>query len=182
MAYKDPIKEREYQRVYQRKWRAENRGKVSTYWKRFAEGHREYNLNRAREWNKANRDKRYTYDSKYSKTHREKRRLGAHNWYKRRSATSIVKQTIRRQKRRALEKKAIGYFCEGDIKMLFRQQAGCCAYCLEPIAYGQFHIDHVIPLSKGGTNWRRNLALTCATCNLSKGNKLGYTPSWVFPA
>lgn len=182
MAYKDPIKEREYQRAYQRKWRAENPKKVSTYWKHFAETHREYNLNRARQWNKANRDKRRIYDSKYSKAHREKRKLRARNWYKRRPVTSILKQTLRRQRRRALEKNVIGYFCEGDIKLLFRQQAGCCAYCLEPIQYGQFHVDHVIPLSKGGTNWRDNLALACPRCNIIKRDKLGWLPSWVFPA
>lgn len=43
-----------------------------------------------------------------------------------------------------------------------------CAYCDE----GNFeHIDHVIPLSKGGKHCLANLRPACAPCNLSKHNK-----------
>lgn len=34
------------------------------------------------------------------------------------------------------------------------------------------HIDHVIPRSRGGTDDMDNLAVSCAPCNLSKGDKL----------
>lgn len=33
-----------------------------------------------------------------------------------------------------------------------------------------FHIDHKIPLSKGGTNGEDNLQLLCGRCNMRKGN------------
>jgi 5-methylcytosine-specific restriction endonuclease McrA len=42
---------------------------------------------------------------------------------------------------------------------------GMCAYCL--VAPHE-HLDHVIPLSRGGTNWPANLRPSCARCNLSK--------------
>jgi 5-methylcytosine-specific restriction endonuclease McrA len=42
-----------------------------------------------------------------------------------------------------------------------------CAYC-----GGKFeHMDHVIPLSKGGPHCLANLRPSCAHCNLSKGSK-----------
>lgn len=44
-----------------------------------------------------------------------------------------------------------------------------CAYCDRSLAYGEIHIDHIIPLSKGGTNDFENLALSCKPCNLHKG-------------
>ena len=43
---------------------------------------------------------------------------------------------------------------------------GRCAYCGGP---GPFHIDHIIPWSRGGATTRDNLACACARCNLSKG-------------
>ncbi|MHA0335809.1 HNH endonuclease [Sphingomonas aquatilis] len=43
---------------------------------------------------------------------------------------------------------------------------GRCAYCGGP---GPFHIDHIIPWSRGGTTTRDNLACACVRCNLSKG-------------
>ena len=34
------------------------------------------------------------------------------------------------------------------------------------------HVDHIVPLSKGGTNLRQNLQLLCPACNLAKGAKV----------
>jgi len=47
---------------------------------------------------------------------------------------------------------------------------GICPYCSEPFEDG--HIDHIIPVSRGGTNDRVNLVYCCASCNLSKGDRL----------
>lgn len=46
---------------------------------------------------------------------------------------------------------------------------GICPYCGETFEDG--HIDHIIPVSKGGTNDRENLVYCCAHCNLSKRDK-----------
>jgi len=47
---------------------------------------------------------------------------------------------------------------------------GICPYCGKPFENG--HIDHIRPVSKGGTNNRENLVYCCAPCNLSKHDKL----------
>jgi 5-methylcytosine-specific restriction endonuclease McrA len=47
---------------------------------------------------------------------------------------------------------------------------GMCPYCGKQIATG--HFDHVIPLSRGGTNARENILWVCAQCNLQKRDKL----------
>lgn len=44
-----------------------------------------------------------------------------------------------------------------------------CAYC--GTTHGRFHIDHIVPRSKGGTNHPDNLTVACARCNLRKGAK-----------
>lgn len=73
-------------------------------------------------------------------------------------------------RRRALELGAEGTFTSEDIKWLFIDQEGFCAYCNYDIEDG-YHVDHVIPLSRGGNNSRGNIALACPSCNLRKGTK-----------
>jgi 5-methylcytosine-specific restriction endonuclease McrA len=34
-----------------------------------------------------------------------------------------------------------------------------------------YHVDHKQPVSRGGSNWPENLAVTCPTCNLRKSDK-----------
>lgn len=50
-----------------------------------------------------------------------------------------------------------------------RRWKGRCAYCGE--VADPFHVDHVVPISRGGTSSKRNLVLACEQCNLSKGTK-----------
>lgn len=45
-----------------------------------------------------------------------------------------------------------------------------CAYCPASIS-GGFHIDHMTPISRGGSGTWSNVALSCKMCNLSKGAK-----------
>ena len=77
---------------------------------------------------------------------------------------------VARHKRRALEKNAVGSFTAADIKAIFKDQRGKCAYCRKRLG-ADYHADHVTPLSKGGTNNRDNIQLTCDKCNLMKAAK-----------
>ena len=50
-----------------------------------------------------------------------------------------------------------------------------CAYCgtlLDFTAKGKVHLDHVIPLSKGGAHSITNVVWSCAHCNLLKSDKI----------
>jgi len=71
---------------------------------------------------------------------------------------------------RAQRRKAIGSHTSDDIKQLFQRQNGICAACSVSIADG-CHLDHIVPLKRGGTNNPDNLQLLCQPCNLSKGSK-----------
>lgn len=42
-----------------------------------------------------------------------------------------------------------------------------CAFCGDKA--GPFHLDHIIPKSRGGSGKKANLQWLCATCNISKG-------------
>lgn len=67
---------------------------------------------------------------------------------------------------------AEGIFTRADIEALFREQSGFCATpgCSSTISVNSpmTHIDHKIPVSRGGTNWPDNLQLLCRYCNCAK--------------
>lgn len=46
-----------------------------------------------------------------------------------------------------------------------------CYLCLVPIEFKKDHLEHKIPLSRGGTNIYENLAVACQKCNCMKHNK-----------
>ena len=56
---------------------------------------------------------------------------------------------------------------------LYKRARGKCALCGRIIPKTEATIDHVIPLSKGGTWDRWNLQLACRSCNGEKGDKYG---------
>lgn len=53
-----------------------------------------------------------------------------------------------------------------DLKSLF---GNICLWCgqRKPLT-----VDHVVPLSKGGTNWISNIQPLCKSCNSKKNNKI----------
>jgi 5-methylcytosine-specific restriction endonuclease McrA len=82
----------------------------------------------------------------------------------------------RGRKRRALKKSQLGLWDEDWFieRQLFIYQDGRCFYCREPINLfdrSSFHLEHVIPLSRGGLHCVSNVVLACPPCNLSKKNK-----------
>ena len=55
---------------------------------------------------------------------------------------------------------------------IFERDKKVCRHCLARIGFQhRWHVDHVVPVSKGGTNEEANLQLLCEACNMKKGNR-----------
>lgn len=74
------------------------------------------------------------------------------------------------QNKRARRQSRPGSHTAGDIKSLLKMQRSKCAVCRKDVSSG-YHVDHIVPLSNGGTNDKLNLQILCSHCNLSKHAK-----------
>jgi 5-methylcytosine-specific restriction endonuclease McrA len=73
--------------------------------------------------------------------------------------------TLRRSGRK------IGRLPRGTVRAQGETQAWRCFVCRADLASG-YHVDHWMPLAKGGAHEPGNIRLLCPTCNVRKGAKL----------
>ena len=88
----------------------------------------------------------------YRASHRAECRANEHNRY-------------------ARERNSPGHHTGADIASIRAGQGNRCFWCGEPLGV-HWHLDHYIPLSRGGSNWPENLDVACASCNLHKSNMM----------
>ena len=62
-----------------------------------------------------------------------------------------------------------------EIEQRVRSEAGDrCGYCLSPqhLVFGKLEIDHLVPVSRGGSDDEENLWLACRMCNNFKASQI----------
>lgn len=66
-------------------------------------------------------------------------------------------------------------YCNLNItkKSLYARDKATCQWCGKKLSMSDATIDHVFPLSRGGTNTWRNITLSCVRCNVEKGRLTG---------
>jgi len=72
-------------------------------------------------------------------------------------------------RRRARERGASGAYTWAEVTRKWMDIGKVCAYCRAPKDNDQIEPDHVVPLSRGGSNSITNVVPSCAPCNQSKG-------------
>jgi 5-methylcytosine-specific restriction endonuclease McrA len=68
-----------------------------------------------------------------------------------------------------------GFYSKADVAALYELQGGQCCWCGCPVinrmvnrtapSKDKYVIDHLIPVSRGGSNWWWNIVLACPHCN-----------------
>src|SRR3546814_7366163 len=107
-----------------------------------------------RRWREANPEKQKASEKRWQEENRELH----------------LKSKIKRQaKRRAQAVSSGGEFTAEDIDAMLAAQKKKCWYCGTKLT--AYHVDHRIPLARGGSNGPENLVIACPACNLSKDRK-----------
>lgn len=162
-------------------WKLDNPERYKASKKEYQEIHRQEISAKALERERKNPELGRKRKAKYKKIHADKVRT-AENKRRERDKERILlykKEYYESHKelwrlaavrRRATKAKADGYFTDEDVQKIYIAQSGKCSYCGIELN-GAYEIDHIEPLSRGGSNWPHNLCCACKPCNRSKFNR-----------
>jgi 5-methylcytosine-specific restriction endonuclease McrA len=170
----DPERAKAIGRNAMRAWRGENRDRHLANDRAWREANRETINAQRRERYDSDPDKFRAKVKRWRKRYPEKARDRFRVWCK----ANPDKTRVRHRNRRARKRNAEGRHAAEDIARIRVAQNDLCVFC-EIELHGKGHVDHKIPLARGGSNWPSNLQILCGSCNLSKGAKL--PDEMVFP-
>ncbi len=164
MPYKDLEEGKEYRKRYYlkniKRLRKQSRERASVNKYKKAEYDREYRLD--------NLDSIKHKKKMYREENKESIALKKKEWQK--TEAYKLYQRVYQHRRRAKVASA-GSFTKEDIEQMYKEQKGKCYYGGHISLEDGFHIEHMTPISRGGSNNIDNIALSCANCNFRKRTK-----------
>lgn len=138
-----------------------NRSEAIDYARRYRLENHEEVIFRMRRWRENNPEKAREAYSRWKLQNPEKARA----WKKNNpEAARAIVRNYRAKKR------AGGAHSASDVERIRSAQKGRCAICRGKLG-AKYHVDHIIPVSRGGSNLPRNLQILCQPCNLTKSGR-----------
>lgn len=95
-------------------------------------------------------------------------------YFRKHRAENPSRISANNRNRRAIKRSAEGKHSASDIRTILKNQRGLCANCETKLFRSgkkKYHVDHIMPLALGGSNWPANLQCLCPRCNLRKNDK-----------
>lgn len=139
-----------------------NRAKARRYY----EEHREHCCATVRDYAKRNPEKVRGHHRRGYERNREAFRDRACRWF----AEHPEQRRAYTRNRRARIKGLEGSHTGADVLAQYERQHGRCFWCGVKVG-DEYHADHVVPVSLGGSNGPENIVVSCPHCNVSKHNK-----------
>ena len=149
---------RDCRRVQHKAYYEKNRDKLAEYRQNTRERRREV----YRRWAEEHRAERQEYNKRW----REENPGYGREWREANPGKLRAYWLKHGAARRGME----GEVSEELVTQMVVDQGGLCAYC-EVSLEGNFEVDHMLPVSRGGGHDWTNLAITCRPCNRSKSTK-----------
>lgn len=162
------LKNKEKIDEYRKKWVKEHWKELLEYKKQWRLKHHEADLERKRKWRKENPQYHTEYMRNRYNTDEEFREKMKKESLKNRKK-NILKHYVREHQYRAKRKNAKGNFTIDEWQEILNKNNNKCVICG---SFEHLSIDHIIPITKGGTNYASNLQPLCRGCNSRKGNKI----------
>lgn len=174
-----------------RKYREEHPEEMKALKKKWREEHSEEIKEWFREWYKEHSEEAKANGMKWRENHLEESKALQKEWYKRNSERVKAKsgkyqktEKGRRVRRaitanvRANKNMITDKITTKDIESIEKSNIRkygklTCEFCKTPIAEtGEaYHADHKTPYSRGGSNLKRNIHISCGKCNRKKNDK-----------
>jgi 5-methylcytosine-specific restriction endonuclease McrA len=170
---------KEHVRSSRRAWLAANKDHTRTYARERARANPEQNRARVLAWQRENKEKVNAKSRAWQRSHREqvkaaglRYRLANPEKEKARAKAWLAANPdiarARTHRRRALLKTTPGSFTPQEWADRLAEYGGVCPCCKQE---AELTVDHIVPVSKGGTNWIWNLQPLCLGCNVAKSNR-----------
>ncbi len=129
------------------KWRKENPHKTRQYTKAWYQRNPVKNKEKeARRWQE-NKDELAAKNKKWRENNKDVLTAYSHNYVSQKKNRGTLSRDIK--------------------SVLYQKQKGKCVCCGQPLGK-DYHLDHIFPLSKGGSNTDDNVQLLRKECNLQK--------------
>lgn len=148
--------------AYNKQYRIKNADKLRKQAKSWRESNKEAKAISDKRWAQENKDKVRLASKRYRANNPEKAAANVARYVSKNPQVAI---NIRTRRRARIKGNKIYKVTAKDLRKIMLKN---CAYCGSASA----HLDHVIPISRGGQHRVGNLIASCAKCNQSKSAML----------
>lgn len=148
-------KNREERRIRDKEYREEHREDIRLKRKLKSEEHKKW----MKEYHKRNKEQ----GRQYRKQNVSRIKENTNQWRKTLAGLACMRQQ-HFKRRTGLNSKDVNRVIQEN---LLKYGAFCCEKCKQ-LTGNDFHLDHIIPIAKGGNNNYENLQLLCPDCNIQK--------------